>query len=185
MPYGVAQNGLQYCSTLTTDVPLVHWLAQWPLEQSLLDNFTASITNPSHPDGRSVFVLGQGVWNSFVFKETRQWLHQIQDALLPSVPSYFATASGERFPRLFISPDAQSEAKEELFAQKQNNIALQKFVHHLDPFLASEGYEHLAMYNMTVQDRGMDGTHSSFEATILKAMMVLNWLDALEVPLPQ
>jgi len=47
--------------------------------------------------------------------------------------------------------------------------------------LGRRGVEHLGTYNMSVQSNKYDGVHVDLKGNLIKAMMVLNWLNMLEV----
>lgn len=156
------------------------WLAQWPLDQERIDMFTSQIRERERYDGREVYVMGHGAWNAFRVNDTIGWLDQVDAGMRDVMPALFDDAGLARFPRLFISPNAQGEAKPRIFAGEQNNIGLQQYVRQIDPIVRARGYDHLKTYNMSVQAVSEDGTHMSMESNLIKAMMVFNWLDSLK-----
>lgn len=44
---------------------------------------------------------------------------------------------------------------------------------------AKRGLEHLGTWNMSIQARKYDGVHLDMRGNLVKAMMVLNWLDLI------
>ena len=43
------------------------------------------------------------------------------------------------------------------------------------------GVEHLGTYNMSIQSNKYDGVHLDLKGNLIKGMMVMNWLNMLEV----
>lgn len=80
-------------------------------------------------------------------------------------------------PRLWISPNAQGIHKNQFFVFEQNNIKLMKFEREMRSWLNERAFDSLGMYNLTVQSESKDGTHATMESNLVKAMMVMNWLD--------
>lgn len=109
------------------------------------------------------------------------WMEQLEDAMMAELPAYYKS-DPSLFPRLFITPSAQGEGKPDVFHPAQNNIRMQRHQHAVSAFAASRGYENLGFYNLTVQASSPDGSHASFENNLVKAMMVLNWLNMLDPP---
>lgn len=82
-------------------------------------------------------------------------------------------------PRLWISPNAQGLHKNPFFVLGQNNIKLMSFEREMRGWLQDRGFDVLGMFNLTVQSESLDGTHASMESNLVKAMMVVNWLDSV------
>lgn len=80
-------------------------------------------------------------------------------------------------PRLWISPNAQGLHKNQFFVFEQNNIKLMGFEREMRSWLDERAFDSLGMYNLTVQSESKDGTHATMESNLVKAMMVMNWLD--------
>ncbi|KAL9053665.1 MAG: hypothetical protein Q9162_004616 [Coniocarpon cinnabarinum] len=80
-------------------------------------------------------------------------------------------------PRLWISPNAQGLHKNPFFVLGQNNIKLMTFEREMRAWLSWRGFDVLGMFNLTVQSESLDGTHANMESNLVKAMMVVNWLD--------
>lgn len=157
-------------------------LAAHPLPDDGLQYFVDSIDNKLTPNGREVFIMGHGVWNSFDPEVTFQWLQQVEDAMKVQMPAFFEPAgvSIEAFPRLFLTSSAQGKLKPEWTLPVQNNIRVIKHEEVVGAYVKERGYEHLGLYNLTVQATSWDGTHGSMETELTKAMMTLNWLNMLE-----
>lgn len=111
------------------------------------------------------------------------WLEQIDEAMVTQFPS-LAEAGFRVFPRLLLSPTAQGPNKPAVYFAKQNNIRLQLHIADVRPWAQSHGYEYLGLYNFSIQHDTADGVHAGMEANMVKAQMILNWLNMLE-PLPR
>lgn len=137
-----------------------------------LDDFVKGVElNLKYPSkGNNVYIFGAGSWNQYRTPDTIEWLRLVEQGLGERVPSYFDS------PRLWISPGSQAENKDPRYVDSGNNIRVQKHVHAMDPHVRARGFDHLAVYNMTVQASSPDGTHTTLESTLLQAMMVFNWL---------
>ena len=164
---------------------LVSWeaLLNNPLNLDLVKGMVRSIEAKDEPNGRNVFVMGHGVWNDLEAGTTMSWVEQIETEMYEQMPAYFRKDLDSRlFPRLFITPSAQGEGKPDLFGGSQNNLKLMRHTHEIGAFAKERGYDHLALYNMSVQASSPDGTHATYENNLLKAQFVLNWLNMLEPP---
>ncbi|KAB8336724.1 hypothetical protein FH972_021033 [Carpinus fangiana] len=124
-------------------------------------------------NARNVYVFGAGSWNGYRVNDTRRWLTTIEDEMRLSIPSYFSA------PRLWISPGAQAQNKHPMHIEIGNNIRIQHHVLDMDGFVKRHGFDHMRVYNLTVQASSPDGTHTSLENTLVEAMMLLNWLDRM------
>ena len=85
------------------------------------------------------------------------------------------------FPRLFITPSAAGGLKQGKYREKQGNEALRRFEWEMGAWVRTRGFEHLGVWNLTVQGVSPDGTHAGLRSNLIKAMFVLNWLDRLDV----
>lgn len=146
---------------------------------------------------RSVFIIGQGIWNGFDVSRTKHYLRVIEGAIAD--PEHFPTEptqddlpehqpnffDNNQHPRLFIPPVAGTVHKPQwkLEKKKHHNIALMKFERKMRPWAEQRGWDQLGMFNTSVQSEGLaDGTHANLETNLIKAMMVLNWLAAVALP---
>lgn len=164
---------------------LVSWSAilNYPIQEDLLHTLFEGVESKNKPTGRDVFILGHGLWNDLEVETTMSWIEQVEDAMAEEMPGYFAPHLDQKlFPRLFLSPSAQGEGKPDVFHGAQNNIRVMRHTHEIGEFAQARGYDHLGMYNLTVQATSPDGTHLSLENNVMKAMMVLNWLNMVEPP---
>jgi len=77
-----------------------------------------------------------------------------------------------------MTPSAGTPRKPEIFGVKQGNLAVARFEQNVGNFMRSRGVDHLGLFNLTVQSTSPDGTHAGMQVNLVKAMMVLNWLDS-------
>ena len=164
---------------------LVSWdaMLNYPLNVDLLKGVVKNVENKEDPNGRNVFIMGHGVWNDLEAETTLSWLEQIEDEMGLQMPAYFDDQLDPKsFPRLFITPSAQGEGKPDPLVGTQNNLKLMRHTREVGNYVRNRGYEHLALYNMSVQASSPDGTHTTYENNLLKAIFVLNWLNMLEPP---
>lgn len=132
------------------------------------------------PNGREVFVFGNGAWIDFEPERSKRWLRDVESAVKTRLPAFMETKAKHRVPKLFVTPNAQGVLKPPLFSQAQNNLAIMRMEHEMSDWTGQNGYDFLGFYNATVQAHSPDGTHGSMETNLLKAMMILNWLHALD-----
>ncbi|MCJ1395370.1 hypothetical protein MMC18_008254 [Xylographa bjoerkii] len=85
------------------------------------------------------------------------------------------------WPRLFLTPNAAGKEKPDEWLVTQGNKALTIFEESVKEEAARRGVEHLGTYNMSIQSNKFDGVHVDLKGNLIKAMMVLNWLNMLEV----
>ncbi|MCJ1418925.1 hypothetical protein MMC32_005276 [Xylographa parallela] len=85
------------------------------------------------------------------------------------------------WPRLFLTPNAAGQAKPDEWLVSQGNKALAIFEESVKEEVGRRGVEHLGTYNMSIQSNKFDGVHVDLKGNLIKAMMVLNWLNMLEV----
>lgn len=159
-------------------MPAVTPLLTYPLEQKALDNVIEQYA-PLKPAKPHVFVYGHGMWNGINTTATSGWLDQVNGALKYQMP----WLNGRRafFPRLVVTPNAAGDAKPKQFVETQGNVALKKFEREVAALVKPQGMDHLGTWNMTVQTTSPDGTHAGMRSVLTKAMMVLNWLDTIDV----
>lgn len=149
----------------------------FPIEKTTSIKNSLPIIHPLRPH---VFLYGHGIWNDLNETATQEWTKEL-DHLITSANPWLG-GSDAFFPRLFITPSAAGVDKPDQHVVLQGNKALARFERNIGAWLPSQGIEHLGMWNATVQGLSPDGTHAGMHSNLLKAMMVFNWLDRLEVP---
>lgn len=159
---------------------------------------------PSKPSRPYAFIFGHGLWNDLDLQATLDWLDTVLDAsvqqapwLTPSAKHRSSPPTGSRarkrppldkrgrrggfWPRLFLTPNAAGREKPDEWIVSQGNKALMVFEEAVGVEARRRGVEHLGTWNMSIQSNKFDGVHVDLKGNLVKAMMVLNWLNMLEV----
>ena len=150
---------------------------------------------PSKPSKPYAFIFGHGLWNDLDLQATLDWLDLILDTSLAQAPwlspasppltSQLTAHERKRntgfWPRLFLTPNAAGPDKPDEWILTQGNKALGIFETECGIEVGRRGVEHLGTYNMSIQSNKYDGVHVDLKGNLIKAMMVLNWLNMLEV----
>lgn len=128
------------------------------------------------------FILGHGLWNNLNHGESLAWLDTVLDVIRPSLQT--SDAAGKRgrrnhLPVLLMTPNAAGESKPDQWLVSQGNKALVLFEKWMAEEAGRRGIDHLGTWNMSVQASLYDGVHMDMRGNLVKAMMVLNWLDSL------
>ena len=154
-----------------------------PLPEAQVKHFVEKIVSSpvEKGSGREAFVFGNGAWIDFDADRSKKWLRGIGEGVKARFPAFMDTDAGQhQMPKLFVTPNAQGFRKPAVFSQLQNNIAIMRMEHEMADWCEENGYDMLGFYNATVQAESPDGTHASMESNLLKAMMVMNWLNMLD-----
>ncbi|OTB11078.1 hypothetical protein K445DRAFT_69002 [Daldinia sp. EC12] len=137
-----------------------------------------------NPLQRKAFILGHGLWNNLEIDQALNWL----DLVLDTIESKTGTGTRQRgsnpkgnLPVLLITPNAAGEKKPDEWIVSQGNKALVKFEHEMAAQASKRGIDHLGTWNMSIQATLYDGVHMDMRGNLLKAQMVLNWLDLLDM----
>ena len=80
-----------------------------------------------------------------------------------------------------LTPNAAGIHKPIEWIQSQGNKALMMFEESVKIEASRRGVEHLGTWNMSIQSNKFDGVHVDLKGNLVKAMMVMNWLNLLEV----
>lgn len=158
------KNGI-YCTETLSDTPTANAA------------FFSSLVNQNTAAGRDVFVIGQGIWSDGENDDTIGWFEQFEDAMNEGLSTYHE-AQAFLFPRLSIMPSAHHQGRLSQDGH-QNDMRLQHHVEKVSSYATARGHEYLSFYNLSLLATSPDGIHSSYEDTLMKAMMVLNWLNML------
>jgi len=130
-------------------------MLSYPLDNDTVSGFISKL--PSAPPVKPpALVFGHGLWNSLDINSTKGWLTQLDSAMRTASPFLFSAASSA--PRLFVSPSAATELKPDLFVPAQNNIMLQRLEHAIGPWVQERGWDHLGLWNMSIQAASPDGS---------------------------
>ncbi|KAK9466822.1 hypothetical protein V1512DRAFT_262427 [Lipomyces arxii] len=153
---------------------LIELQVQYPQPDDELDRFVEDLSDVNV--GRKVaFIFGQGLWNELDVQATISYLERAESAIKRKFSEY--EKDTKTFPRLFVTPNAAGHKKPDMFIMTQGNKPLVMFEHSMYDVLPPRGYDVLGTWNMSIQGHSYDGVHCDLKGNLLKAMMVLNWLD--------
>ncbi|KAL9049866.1 MAG: hypothetical protein Q9162_006982 [Coniocarpon cinnabarinum] len=148
---------------------------QHPISENGLYEITRALPSPSFdtPAKPYAFIMHNTFWNNVNVTASALWAHQISNHLNGSL-------LGAPIHRLFVTANAGGLSKHERYMEAQGNQQLGNFEKQITPILEEVGIDVLGFFNMSLQSLTSDGTHAGFSTNLLKAQMVLNWLDRLE-----
>jgi hypothetical protein len=118
-------------------------------------------------------VFGYGLWSDLDLQKTVNWLDTIRETVERTV--------GSSWHGLFVTPNAAGKEKPDDWIVTQGNKALMLFEEAVSIEAAKRGLEHLGTWNMSIQSNKYDGVHLDMRGNLVKAMMVMNWLNLLEI----
>ena len=176
-----------YCPIGTTAPIQTHIKLGYPLDGKGLKALQDELPK-ERPAKPVAFVYGHGGWNGFNETATMLWVDQIQGAILEAMPWLENSKAADGvtplfWPRLFVTPNAAGPNKPDQFILTQGNAAVMRFENNITRWIREDvggGMESLGIYNLTVQNTSPDGTHAGMRSSIIKAMMVFNWLSMLD-----
>jgi hypothetical protein len=148
----------------------VEQIVRFPIPQEELDRLKISVASA----GSTVeaIVLGHGLWSNLDLKKSLDWL----DTVLQTIDS-----TGKKgWHGLFVTPNAAGKEKPDDWIVTQGNKALTLFEEALAVEAGKRGIEHLGTWNMSIQSNKYDGVHLDMKGNLVKAMMVMNWLNLIE-----
>lgn len=147
--------------------PVVEQINRYPIPRQELDRLEKTLEG----NGPVAVIFGQGLWNNLELVATLNWL----DVILAVVNKYHP-----RSKKLFMTPNACGKEKPDYWIVSQGNKALMLFEENVGIEAGKRGVEHLGTWNMSIQSRTYDGVHLDMKGNLVKAMMVLNWLELLD-----
>ncbi|KAK9466049.1 hypothetical protein V1512DRAFT_264618 [Lipomyces arxii] len=116
-------------------------------------------------------VYGQGHHNNLDPVVTGKWLDTIMETVSENLPTYAGQA------HLFVTPSAAGPDMYDVDVLKHGHKPIVLFESGMMPVTKARGIDILGTVNMTLQTTLTDGKHADIKTNLLKAMMVLNWLD--------
>ncbi|KAI0119515.1 hypothetical protein F4814DRAFT_412282 [Daldinia grandis] len=169
------------------------WMPEWDTDLRIEQIVRYPIPEEEHqrlekaidpnPLQRKAFILGHGLWNNLEIDQALSWL----DLVLDTIESKAKTSTRQRGPNfkgnipvLLVTPNAAGDQKPDEWIVSQGNKALVKFEHEMAVQAAKRGIDHLGTWNMSIQATLYDGVHMDMRGNLLKAQMVLNWLNLLD-----
>ncbi|SLM34720.1 hypothetical protein LPUS_03645 [Lasallia pustulata] len=166
------------CPANTIDV-MIEQMIRFPIAPEELARFRALLgtTKPAKP---YAFIFGHGLWNDLDLQATLDWLDLILETTASQL-HYLGARKDAFWPRLFVTPNAAGKEKPDEWIVSQGNKALMIFEEAVAVKMGRRGVEHLGTWNMSIQGNKFDGVHVDLKGNLIKAMMVMNWLNMLEV----
>ncbi|TGJ81150.1 hypothetical protein E0Z10_g7606 [Xylaria hypoxylon] len=155
-------------------------MVRYPIESDELERLEMAIdTNPRLPQA---FILGHGLWNNLEIDKSTAWLNtvvKVIDSKLKLRLRLKKLRQDKNMPILLITPNAAGDKKPDEYLITQGNKALARFEHTMIQEAARQRIDHLGTWNMSIQANMYDGVHMDMRGNLLKAMMVMNWLNLL------
>ncbi|KAI1206760.1 uncharacterized protein F4807DRAFT_463450 [Annulohypoxylon truncatum] len=159
----------------------IEQMVRYPIPEEERRRFEKAIDpNPSQP---KAFILGHGLWNNLDVDQAANWLDLVLDTIESKTGARMrlrGRSPRKNLPILLMTPNAAGEAKPDEWIVSQGNKALIRFEHAMAVQAAKRRVDHLGTWNMSIQATLYDGVHMDMRGNLLKAMMVLNWLNLLD-----
>ncbi|KAI1392360.1 uncharacterized protein F4822DRAFT_126619 [Hypoxylon trugodes] len=136
-----------------------------------------------NPSQQKAFILGHGLWNNLEVDQAVNWLDTVLDTIDSKTGARTrlrGRSPRKNLPILLMTPNAAGDKKPDEWIVSQGNKALVQFEHAMAVQAAKRRVDHLGTWNMSIQATMYDGVHMDMRGNLLKAMMVLNWLNLLE-----
>lgn len=152
------------------DLELVEEIVRFPIPQDEVNRLKVSIGEVTKKP--KVFIFGHGLWSDLDLQKTVDWID--------TVTSVIESKLGEEWNGLFVTPSAAGKEKPDEWIVTQGNKALMLYEEAVGIEVAKRGIEHLGTWNMSIQSSKYDGVHLDMKGNLVKAMMVMNWLNLLE-----
>ncbi|KAI1449028.1 hypothetical protein F5Y02DRAFT_414290 [Annulohypoxylon stygium] len=159
----------------------IELMVQYPMPEDEIRRFEKAIDpNPSQP---KAFILGHGLWNNLDVDQAVNWLDVVLGTIELKTGARMrlrGRSPRKNLPILLMTPNAAGEKKPDEWIVSQGNKALIRFEHAMAAHAANRRVDHLGTWNMSIQATLYDGVHMDMRGNLLKAMMVLNWLNLLD-----
>ncbi|KAI0838320.1 hypothetical protein F5Y06DRAFT_287403 [Hypoxylon sp. FL0890] len=160
----------------------IEQIVRYPIPEDERQRFEKAID--SNPSQRKAFILGHGLWSNLEVGQTLNWLDTVLNIIESKTGSRMrlrGRSPRRNLPVLLMTPNAAGDKKPDEWIVSQGNKALVQFEHAMAVEAAKRRIDHLGTWNMSIQATMYDGVHMDMRGNLLKAMMVLNWLNLLEV----
>lgn len=160
---------------------VVELIVRFPIPDEEMSRLKAALTSYTSPRPRA-FILGNGLWNDLDLRQCGAWL----DSVIAPIQATLKHRNGRgrthdgQLPILLVTPNAAGDRKPNEWLITQGNKALVGFEKAMAVDAAKRRIDHLGTWNMSIQATLYDGVHMDLRGNLVKAMMVLNWLDLLE-----
>jgi hypothetical protein len=148
----------------------VEEIQRFPIPQDEMNRLKASLGSGSRT--LKALIFGHGLWSDLDLQKTLNWL----DALIGTITS----TTGSDWHGLFVTPSAAGKDKPDEYVITQGNKALMLYEEAVGIEAKKRKIEHLGTWNMSIQSNKYDGVHLDMRGNLVKAMMVMNWLNLIE-----
>ena len=148
----------------------VEEIVRAPIPEAEINQLKSAIGDRSRRP--KAFVFGHGLWSDLDLQKTVDWLDEIMLAIRSTV--------GPDWHGLFVTPNAAGKEKPDEWIMTQGNKALMLYEEAVGIEARKRGIEHLGTWNMSIQSNKYDGVHLDMKGNLVKAMMVLNWLNLID-----
>ncbi|KAI0883683.1 uncharacterized protein GGS22DRAFT_194942 [Annulohypoxylon maeteangense] len=159
----------------------IEQMVRYPIPDEERRRFERAID--PNPSQLKAFVLGHGLWNNLDVDQAVNWLDLVLDTIESKTGARMrlrGRSPRKNLPILLMTPNAAGEKKPDEWIVSQGNKALVRFEHAMAVHAAKKRVDHLGTWNMSIQATLYDGVHMDMRGNLLKAMMVLNWLNLLD-----
>ncbi|KAK9460110.1 uncharacterized protein V1516DRAFT_678978 [Lipomyces oligophaga] len=189
-----AQVNVKSCSmqTIYSSKDIIKWdpnsFACDPKKVNILMNLQVRFPQPEDeikryaedlggvPENAKVaFIYGHGLWNDLDVQATLNFLERSESGVKFAIPGF--QNGNPKYPKLFITPNAAGPRKQDSFILTQGNKPLMMFEQSMYTVLPERGFDVLGTWNMSIQSLSLDGVHCDIRGNLIKAQMLLNWLD--------
>ncbi|KAK9365666.1 hypothetical protein V1509DRAFT_632429 [Lipomyces kononenkoae] len=149
-----------------------HVITTHPPTEDELARLSDAFVYASNSRVRPVAVVyGQGHHNDLNVDATAGWLAAVKHAIAETLPNKVKRAE------LFVTPGGSGPEMYDVDVVRHGHKALSLFELGMANVCQQNHIDLLGTFNASVQTTLSDGKHSDIRANLLKAMMVLNWLD--------
>ncbi|KAK9245507.1 hypothetical protein V1506DRAFT_238009 [Lipomyces tetrasporus] len=151
----------------------MHYLPRYPLDPVEVNRFVMAATKDSDFDRRPIAVIyGHGHGSLFDKGATASWISTLRDMIHNAIPYDVPIYE------LFVTPGATGPQVSGFNTLTLGLKASQVFESAMRDWGRDVQMDVLGTWNATVQTSfSADGLHGGVQTNLLKAMMVLNWLD--------
>ncbi len=148
----------------------VEEIVRFPIPQDELNRLKTSVVKST--DKVEAIVFGHGLWSNLDLKKALDWFDTVLQAII--------STDIKLWQGLFVTPNAAGKEKPDDWIVTQGNKALMLFEEAIAIEAGKRGIEHLGTWNMSIQSNKYDGVHLDMKGNLVKAMMVINWLNLVE-----
>ena len=152
------------------DLRSVEEIVRTPIPEAEINQLKAATGSRSNQP--IAFIFGHGLWSDLDLQKTVDWLDTILRTIRGTI--------GLEWHGLFVTPSAAGKEKPDEWIVTQGNKALMLYEEAIGIEARKRGIEHLGTWNMSIQSNKYDGVHLDMKGNLVKAMMVLNWLNLIK-----